>query len=480
MGGLHLSVKVQPKMDTPSRSASFYLAAWRWHFYAGLFVVPFLLVLATTGLVMLLSQPVDSVLNRDRLVVAPVGAQLSPEEQLRRVAEANRGATVTMYIPPREANRSAQFAVTPGHGGAGGHAGHEVSPPLTVYVDPYSGSVLGSQDPQRTVYTWASVVHGTLLMGTFGDLLMEIAAGFGVLLIGTGLFLWWPRAGEKFLFLPQFRGRRRLGWRDLHAAIGFWSSGILGFFLISGLAWTLIWGERLVQGFNSLPPAQVQSPGAALTHESMNRGELRQVPWVLEQTPMPSSGSLAGLPGIPEEMPVSLNAIVAYARDNGFTGYRVNFPVDSLGVWSVAAATMSKDIADPRRDRMLHIDQYTGRVLADYRFADYPLMGKAMAAGIALHQGDVSPLNMVANVIFSLAVIALSVSGAVMWWIRRPAGARLAPPPMPKDIRAWRGAAIVMFLISLAFPLVALTLLGVALLDFGIVSRVPALRSVFK
>ena len=33
--------------STPSR---FYLAAWRWHFYAGLYVVPFLIMLAVTGL----------------------------------------------------------------------------------------------------------------------------------------------------------------------------------------------------------------------------------------------------------------------------------------------------------------------------------------------------------------------------------------------------------------------------------------------
>lgn len=477
-------------MATSSRSTSFYLAAWRWHFYAGLFVAPFLLVLATTGLVMLLSQPLDSVMNRQRLRVTPAGEALSPEEQVSRVAAAWPAATVTMYIPPREPDRSAQVSVTPGqpadpHAGHGGDhaaaaAAAPAAAPLTVYVDPYSGEVLGAQDPLKTPYGWATTVHGTLLMGTFGDILLEIAAGLGVLLIATGLFLWWPRDGEKAVFWTEFRGRRRLGWRDLHAALGIWTAAILGFFLLSGLAWTLFWGGRLVQGFSSLPPAQMESPGAA-THASLNQGELRQVPWVLEQTPMPTSGSLSGLPGIPEGMGVSLNSVVAFARDNGFTGYRVNFPTSSTGVWTVAAATMSKDIDDPRQDRTLHIDQYTGRVLADYPFADYPLLGKAMAAGIALHQGEVSVVNLVANVLFCLAVITLSVSGVVMWWMRRPAGVRrLAPPPMPKDVRAWRRAAIAMFVISLAFPLVALTLLAVAILDFGIISRVPALRTALK
>ena len=31
-------------------SREFYIAAWRWHFYAGLYVAPFLVMLAVTGL----------------------------------------------------------------------------------------------------------------------------------------------------------------------------------------------------------------------------------------------------------------------------------------------------------------------------------------------------------------------------------------------------------------------------------------------
>lgn len=463
-----------------NESNRFYLAAWRWHFYAGLFVAPFLLVLAATGLVMLLSEPVDALRHRDLLRVVPREAALAPEDQVRRAREAYPHATVAMYLPPHGADRSAQVSLVPGHGG-GAHALHEGAETLTVYVDPYTGAVLGAQDPLRTPYAWAKKVHGTLLLGTVGDLLVEVVAGFAVLLIATGLFLWWPRGEQGAVLWPRVRGRRRLGWRDLHASVGFWGSGVLAFFLLSGLAWTPVWGGKLVQGFSSLPPAQIQSPPAQATHASLNRGVLKEVPWALEQTPMPASGSLSGLPGIPAGISVRLNAVVAFARDNGFTGYRVNFPQGSEGVWTLAAATMSGDITDPRRDRILHLDPYTGRVLADYRFPDYPLLGKAMAAGIALHQGDVSVVNLAANVLFCLAVIALCASGVAMWWMRRPAGVRrLAPPPMPRDVRAWRRAAVLMFVVSLAFPLVALTLAAVALVDLAVVSRVPALRAALK
>ena len=36
----------------PSGVHKLYFAVWRWHFYAGLYVIPFLIMLAITGIVM--------------------------------------------------------------------------------------------------------------------------------------------------------------------------------------------------------------------------------------------------------------------------------------------------------------------------------------------------------------------------------------------------------------------------------------------
>ena len=41
-----------PAPERQPGASRFYAMAWRWHFYAGLYVVPFLVMLALTGLVM--------------------------------------------------------------------------------------------------------------------------------------------------------------------------------------------------------------------------------------------------------------------------------------------------------------------------------------------------------------------------------------------------------------------------------------------
>ncbi len=46
------------KNDVQERKV-LYATVWRWHFYAGLYVAPFLMLLAVTGLVMLAEEPIE-------------------------------------------------------------------------------------------------------------------------------------------------------------------------------------------------------------------------------------------------------------------------------------------------------------------------------------------------------------------------------------------------------------------------------------
>lgn len=458
----------QTQVEETKTANKLYLATWRWHFYAGVYVTPFLIVLALTGLAMLYAPHMERVQYGDRLFVTPEGQVTSAEAQLAAVQEVYPQGTVERYIPPTAENRSAQFAVTTTD-----------EQELNVFVNPYTAEVLGEVNQARTVDNIANDIHGTLLLGDRGDRLLEIAAGLAIMLVITGLYMWWPRddKGRYRAFVPRIKLGKRANWRDLHASIGFYISAGLLFFLLSGMAWTGVWGGEIVQPWSSFPAEKWGAPLSDQTHASLNQGEVEDVPWALEQTQLPVSGSMAGEPGIPEGVPVNLDSVTAYARDNGFTGFRANLPTDAEGVYTVSADTMSGDITNPREDRTLHLDQYTGQTLAEVGWADYSLMAKGMAAGIALHQGDAGILNIVLNTLFCLAVLFIAVSGVVMWWLRRPQGvARLAAPPMPANMPMWKGAMFIMLLVSLAFPLVGITLIVVLALDLLLISRIPVLR----
>ncbi len=173
--------------------------------------------------------------------------------------------------------------------------------------------------------------------------------------------------------------------------------------------------------------------------------------------------------------------MIAQAKALGFTQYRVAFPRGETGVYTVSANTMAGDIVDPRDDRTAHFDQYSGALLTEVTWQDYSPFAKAMAAGISLHQGDLSVWNKIANVLFCLAFILISVTGVMMWWLRRPTGqARLGVPPRFEQDGIWKAGLVTLLVIGVAFPLAGATIVLALLLDGLLVSRIAKLKIAFS
>lgn len=444
-----------------------YFAVWRWHFYAGLYVIPFILMLALTGLIMLWFTTVQPEYG-EFLRVAPQEQLLTPLVQADAAVAAHPGSSVTKYIAPWDAQTPSIVRVASG----------EQS--WMVAVDPYSGAILRDTVEGATWNELAKTIHGSLLIGDLGDWLIEIASGFGVILVVTGLYLWWPRKGGSWLamLVPDFAANGRARWKSLHQVTGFWLSLLLIFFLISGLSWTGIWGSKLVQAWSTFPAEKWDAvPISGTPHHEMNHGAETGVPWALEQTPMPMSGSHAGMQGVAEGMPINLDTVAALARTLGIEGrFQLVPPKDESGVYTLSQDSQSYDSNKPTADRTVHVDQYTGKLLADVNFSDYSAAGKAMAVGIAFHEGALGLWNVVLNAIYLVAVLFLVTSGVVMWWKRRPKdAARLGAPPAPAITPATRTALVLMLIISLAFPLTAGVLFTVLLLDVLVIQNIRPL-----
>ncbi|PYB70034.1 PepSY-associated TM helix domain-containing protein [Rhizobium wuzhouense] len=457
-----------PPARTAAVSRRFYITAWRWHFYAGLYVAPFMLMLAVTGLIMLWTATISGRDGEKIYSVAPQ-ASLAPVSAQAEAAFGEVAGQIVQYIAPRTAEQASLFRVNQGDAS------------YMVAVDPYTAKALGHWDRRNGLYDLADSIHGTLLIGDVGDRLIEIAAGFGIVLVITGLYLWWPRDNSGFssVLVPQLSAKGRQLWKSLHLSIGFYVSLILVVFLLSGLTWAGVWGEKFTQAWSTFPAEKWDNvPLSDLTHASLNYNGVKEVPWALEQTQMPASGSQAGISGTPEGQPVTLDAIITLARALGFDQrFQLGFPASETGVWSISRDTMSNDSANPLHDRIVHIDQYTGRILADVGFADYGLAGKAMAAGIAFHEGDMGLWNLVLVTAFCLAIIFLSVSGFVMWFKRRPRGAtRLVAPTVSEPGPLWKTGAIVMLGVSLLFPLSGAVLVAVLLLDLLVIRHIAPLK----
>ncbi|SFJ54867.1 Uncharacterized iron-regulated membrane protein [Thermoflavimicrobium dichotomicum] len=312
-------------------------------------------------------------------------------------------------------------------------------------------------------------LHGELMAGTLGDRLVELAACWAIILLITRIFLWWPRerkGGVFGTFLPRLNGGKRIFWRDLHAVPAFWLSLGIAFLILTGLPWSGFWGDqfqKLATDAGIGYPAAVW--GGEKPESTIPSKDVADVPWAAEQRPVPQSKD-------ERVSPISIDKVVAIAdARHVHPGYNVYYPEGPKGVYTVSVfPDKSKDEAT------LFLDQYSGKVLDDYRFADYGPIAKIIATGITLHKGTEFGLpNQIAGLIICLGIVGISITGLVMWWKRKPSN-KLGTPPLPKNFKLVKGVGVLVIALGILFPLVGLSLVIVWLLDWLIIKRIPMVK----
>jgi uncharacterized iron-regulated membrane protein len=468
-----------------------YRTLWRWHFYAGLFVMPFLLVLAITGTLYCFQPQIEPLLYPHRLIVAPQAVPRLPDNALLAQARAAMpaGSAALTAVITRDPQRSAEFVFRVADGTQ-----------QSVYLNPYNGGVLGTLSVEGRLMQIDRMVHRKLLLGRPGELLMELVACWTLVMIGTGIALWWPRekAGMRAALLPRFTLRGRPLWKSIHAALGIWLAlGALAF-VLTGLPWTGSWGKQFkavatathlgappgawggLALRSALPGTRAEHPISADAHATNaphdSRADMDSMPgMVMDDLPLPLAPWAAGNTRVPTSataapdaaQPLSLGHIVALAASLGITdGYSIVLPGSATGVY-----TVSYFPANPQDERTLYIDQYSGAILKDIRYRDYGAIAKAVSYGTSLHMGRYFGVaNQILCTAISLGLAALAVTGCVMWWKRRPQRSLGAPsreraaPPM----RGWKAGLV---LLGIIFPLMGTTLVAVWLLDWLVFGR---------
>lgn len=470
----------------------FYRTVWRWHFYAGLFVIPFMLILSITGTIYLFKPQLDAAMYHNLMFVQPDNSMLPYADQVQVAQDLYPEATVTKFTPNVAADRSAEVVVATGD-----------QRNLTVFVDPYSGKALGVKDEDRNLQAIAREIHGNLLIGNWGDYLVELAACWAIVLLASGLYLWMPRERLSVFgtLIPRLWSKnKRIFWRDLHAVPGFYGVLIIGFLLITGLPWTGFWGDTFAQVWGRFPAQMWDDvPHSTVLTGSLNQQGTLFVPWAAEQMPMPLSNP-SGVINLSNRNPQNINAsaeaievvdpsgstaaapdifnrVVSLAISQGAPpGFSIAFPDGETGVYTASAFPN-----DPQQEVTMHMDRYSGDLLASVGWKDYGLVPRAVEMGVSIHMGKYFGLaNQLLMLFGALATILLCVSGTVLWWQRRPQGVAIGAPPPPPYVQHWRVPLVIVAVLGFALPLMGLSLVAVLLLDYVVLSRIPAVRQFFN
>ena len=172
---------------------------WKWHFIAGLVSLPFIVVLSITGGIYLFKADYEAPGLQHIKQVVVTGEPISFQEQWS-IASKNAVKKPNAVVLSNTANQATEFV----SGRFGGKS--------SLHVDPYSGKVSGEIVTRKTDMFKVRKLHGELLMGTFGTKIVELIASWMVVLILTGLYVWWParKWSIKGFFIPRIREGKRI------------------------------------------------------------------------------------------------------------------------------------------------------------------------------------------------------------------------------------------------------------------------------
>ena len=373
-----------------------YRALWRWHFHAGMFCIPFVVVLALTGSIYLFKPQIDDFADRGVDSLRVTGARATAEAQIAAALASVPGSKLFVYEIPREPDDAVRVHLYSAEGSG-----------LIIYVHPETLAVLKSVPHTHRLTEIVRMIHAELLAGRTGAILIELAASWAIIMLGTGLYLWWPRdvRGIAGVLYPRKSAGRRVFWRDLHAVTGVWVSTFAMFLLITALPWTTVWGAGLSKTRALLTPEKQEWALSPADEHSQHRAE----------------AAAAAV-----TTPVSLDNIIKRVAPLGLDPpVRIYLPNEHTPFWRVRAETQNRP-----RVRELELDARSGEVLRDKGFGEKAAIDRVIGVGIAAHEGQLFGLaNQLLGLFTALGLITMCISAVVMWWRRRPEGSLGVPAP---------------------------------------------------
>jgi uncharacterized iron-regulated membrane protein len=114
--------------------------------------------------------------------------------------------------------------------------------PGTYYhanLNPYTGELIHLQDMKKGWLNHLKFLHRNLMLGDVGREIVHWGTLLYLLMIVTGIVIWWPtrKSQRKQRFTIKWSAsKKRLNY-DLHTVLGFYSSWVLIFLVMTGLYW---------------------------------------------------------------------------------------------------------------------------------------------------------------------------------------------------------------------------------------------------
>jgi uncharacterized iron-regulated membrane protein len=343
------------------------------HLWVGLASAVFVIVLGLSGAIIAFENDYDHWFHPSIWYVTPQPQRLTQEALLDAVQQKYAPAKVAAIFMQDSHEDLAQV--------------YFLSNDLEVHVNPYDGGILGTRDREPRVNVVVGIIHQLhirlvhIRIGSIdvGKLLVEIAGVELLLMIPTGLWLWW----KKKQFRINWRGSwRRINW-DLHSAVGIYTIVFLALATVTGFF--ISFEQPLFWMMHSGP---------------------------YERTPAPRS-----TPPVTASQSPDLDSILRLSDEAlaDSTTVAVSVPRGPKSVYVVQKRVPHDQSRNAQSN--VFIDQYSGKVLKVDDFNKISPGYRAVRINRSIHTGDYwgLPSHIILSISSALLAV-MAITGTIIWW----------------------------------------------------------------
>jgi uncharacterized iron-regulated membrane protein len=368
------------------------------HLGVGLGLGLMLVVVALSGSLIVFRSEIEDAMHASLTRVPPGGTWKALQPMLDGARATYPGANFHTVNLPTAPNQSVSFW-GPDAQGRSFHA----------YANPFTGEQLGRDQADDNLTEWLYNLHANLLTGGAGERLNGLAVLLWIVLIGTGVVLWWPRKGRPWRdgFVIQWRAQWRRRNFDLHRVTGVFIALPLLLVALTGAYFPFKapfrWLAETVTGTRAAEDSPHSQPASSSAQRVSLDEVLRVAATALPQAPP----NWIHLPENPSDV------------------YSVRFRLP--GEWQLEGMNY------------VHVDGFTGLVVRVDRHAERTAAQRMLRAMFPLHVGTYGGLvTRVLWFLLGLTPLVLFITGSLMWYRRTFRPPTLESPQITKPSADFR------------------------------------------
>jgi len=364
------------------------------HLWLGIASGLIVFIVAITGCIYVFQKEITEIIHHDKIYITPPkNAKILPLNILNANVEKalGKGKKVGFINAYKDPARAWEFGTYKSGNPKSFFYFDSIDYYDLVLINPYTGKINLVADYKYSFFNIIKYIHWSLLINhPVGQQIVGWSTFIFVILLMTGIIMWWPKNLKKSNFDKSFKIKwkakfKRLNY-DLHNVPGFYAMLITLILALTGLVWAFSWFQKTVYAVTAqtLTEPKILTAKSDTTNTAMSN--VFDIVFLQARQKFTDADRIAMSP------PSGKGDGVIYAT--GYRGEETYYNYD-----------------------VLQFDQYTGKLLNRRNQKEKNTGEKIIGMNYDIHTGAILGLpGKIIAFLASLIAASLPITGFIIWW----------------------------------------------------------------